>query len=121
LLKRWLLWKESDASKQKEEARKKASQWVDDDLGRYRKAESLPSTKQGWQKQHQNQQNTKQEDSREGPIDVVRAGLELAEYLGIGGMGTRGFGRIRIVGNPLKINPLEQKAAPNNKQQEATQ
>jgi CRISPR-associated protein Cmr4 len=55
------------------------------------------------------------------PLDVVRAGLELAEYLGIGGMGTRGFGRIRIVGNPLKINPLEQKAAPNNKQQEATQ
>jgi CRISPR-associated protein Cmr4 len=28
---------------------------------------------------------------------VVRAGLELAEYLGIGGMGTRGFGRIRIM------------------------
>jgi len=27
----------------------------------------------------------------------VRAGLELAEYLGIGGMGTRGFGRIRIM------------------------
>ena len=121
LLKRWLLWKESDASKQKEEARKKASQWVDDDLGRYRKAESLPSTKQGWQKQHQNQQNTKQEDSREGPIDVVRAGLELAEYLGIGGMGTRGFGRIRIVGNPIEINPLEQTAAQNDQKQEAAQ
>jgi len=121
LLKRWLLWKESDASKQKEEARKKASQWVDDDLGRYRKAESLPSTKQGWQKQHQNQQNTKQEDSREGPIDVVRAGLELAEYLGIGGMGTRGFGRIRIVGNPIEINPLKQTAAQNDQKQEAAQ
>jgi len=31
------------------------------------------------------------------PLDVVRAGLQLAEYLGIGGMGTRGFGRIRLV------------------------
>lgn len=31
------------------------------------------------------------------PIDVVRAGLKLAEYLGIGGMGTRGFGRIRLL------------------------
>ncbi len=31
------------------------------------------------------------------PIDVVTAGLELAEHLGIGGMGTRGFGRVRII------------------------
>jgi CRISPR-associated protein Cmr4 len=29
------------------------------------------------------------------PADVVAAGLEWAEHLGIGGMGTRGFGRIR--------------------------
>lgn len=29
------------------------------------------------------------------PLDVVAAGLECAEHLGIGGMGTRGFGRIR--------------------------
>ncbi len=31
------------------------------------------------------------------PIDVVTAGLEWVEYLGIGGMGTRGFGRLRKV------------------------
>jgi CRISPR-associated protein Cmr4 len=31
------------------------------------------------------------------PLDVVRAGLELAEYLGIGGMGTRGFGRVKLM------------------------
>lgn len=30
------------------------------------------------------------------PLDVVHTGLKMAEYLGIGGMGTRGFGRIRI-------------------------
>ncbi len=31
----------------------------------------------------------------ERPLSVVRAGLKLAEYLGVGGMGTRGFGRIK--------------------------
>jgi CRISPR-associated protein Cmr4 len=31
------------------------------------------------------------------PLDVVRSGLELVEYLGIGGMGTRGFGRMKIL------------------------
>jgi CRISPR-associated protein Cmr4 len=31
------------------------------------------------------------------PLDVVIAGLKLAEMLGIGGMGTRGFGRVRLL------------------------
>lgn len=31
------------------------------------------------------------------PLDVVRGGLELAEYLGVGGMGTRGLGRLRLL------------------------
>jgi CRISPR-associated protein Cmr4 len=31
------------------------------------------------------------------PMDVVNAGLKLIEYLGIGGMGTRGFGRMKTV------------------------
>ncbi|MGC9084427.1 MAG: type III-B CRISPR module RAMP protein Cmr4, partial [Anaerolineae bacterium] len=31
------------------------------------------------------------------PLDVLKAGLALTEYLGIGGMGTRGFGRIRLM------------------------
>jgi CRISPR-associated protein Cmr4 len=35
--------------------------------------------------------------SWQSPIDVVTAGLEWAEHLGIGGMGTRGFGRIRTL------------------------
>ena len=33
------------------------------------------------------------------PADVVSAGLEWAEHLGIGGMGTRGFGRIKLMAN----------------------
>lgn len=37
----------------------------------------------------------------QGPLDVVRAGLKMMEYLGVGGMGTRGFGRIQMVGKPI--------------------
>jgi len=37
-----------------------------------------------------------------GPADVLSHGLELLAYLGVGGMGTRGFGRISVVGNPVK-------------------
>jgi len=38
----------------------------------------------------------------EGPLDVVAAGLQMIEWLGVGGMGTRGFGRMAIVGEPLQ-------------------
>jgi CRISPR-associated protein Cmr4 len=31
------------------------------------------------------------------PLDVVTAGLKLTEMLGVGGMGTRGFGRVRML------------------------
>jgi CRISPR-associated protein Cmr4 len=31
------------------------------------------------------------------PLDVVKAGMKLIQYLGVGGMGTRGFGRMRLV------------------------
>ena len=37
-----------------------------------------------------------------GPLDVVNAGLSMIEWLGVGGMGTRGFGRMAIVGVPLE-------------------
>ncbi len=33
------------------------------------------------------------------PLDVARSGLKLVEYLGIGGMGTRGFGRVKVMGD----------------------
>jgi len=35
------------------------------------------------------------------PLDVVKAGLRMIEWLGVGGMGTRGFGRMAIVGAPI--------------------
>jgi len=37
-----------------------------------------------------------------GPLEVVKAGLRMIEWLGVGGMGTRGFGRMAIVGEPLE-------------------
>ncbi len=36
------------------------------------------------------------------PLDVVKAGLKMIEWLGVGGMGTRGFGRIAIAGKPVE-------------------
>ena len=36
------------------------------------------------------------------PLDVVEAGLKMLQWLGVGGMGTRGFGRIAIVGKPVE-------------------
>jgi len=35
------------------------------------------------------------------PLDVVKAGFKLIEWLGVGGMGTRGFGRMAMVGKPI--------------------
>ncbi len=37
-----------------------------------------------------------------GPLDVVKSGLRMIEWLGVGGMGTRGFGRIATVGEPIE-------------------
>jgi len=43
------------------------------------------------------------------PLDVIKNGLEMAKFLGVGGMGTRGFGRIRIVGEPWEVTlPISQ-------------
>jgi CRISPR-associated protein Cmr4 len=39
-----------------------------------------------------------------GPLDVVTAGCRLIEHLGIGGMGTRGFGRMRLIGSYVASN-----------------
>lgn len=39
-------------------------------------------------------------------LEVVKEGLRLAEYLGIGGMGTRGFGRIKLMGDS-EVNDVQ--------------
>ena len=41
-----------------------------------------------------------------GPLDVVAAGFRMMEHLGVGGMGTRGFGRLAPIGQPWEKNLL---------------
>ncbi len=41
------------------------------------------------------------------PLDVVDAGMRAMEWLGIGGMGTRGFGRIAVIGRPTETDLLQ--------------
>ncbi len=43
----------------------------------------------------------------QSPLDVVQAGLRMIEHLGVGGMGTRGFGRVKTIGAPLEENLLQ--------------
>jgi len=49
----------------------------------------------------------------EGPLDVVKAGLRMMEWLGVGGMSTRGFGRIAIVGKPIEEEYGKSSSEPN--------
>lgn len=37
------------------------------------------------------------------PLCVVKAGFRMIEWLGVGGMGTRGFGRMAVVGDPVTV------------------
>lgn len=46
-----------------------------------------------------------QSDRWNSPLEVVESGLKMIEYLSVGGMGTRGFGRMRIIGQP-QTRPL---------------
>lgn len=86
LLKDWRLWQGKDSDDKLREAIQKAKEWVNEDLKRY-DAETMPTPKEGWFKG--------KDISQDSPTNVVAAGLEWAEQLGIGGMGTRGFGRVR--------------------------
>ena len=40
----------------------------------------------------------------ERPMQVLNAGCRLIEHLGVGGMGTRGFGRMRLLGDTVITN-----------------
>lgn len=68
--------------------------WMDVIVDDYRGG--FPNTTKKWNGQQHNAGDPLPRPWQ-GPFDVVRAGLEWAEHLGIGGMGTRGFGRIRLV------------------------
>lgn len=55
-------------------------------------------------------------DSWNNSLDVVNAGFRMIEWLGVGGMGTRGFGRMAVVGKPMEKN-YGYGEEPNNEQQ----
>ncbi|MEG4942458.1 type III-B CRISPR module RAMP protein Cmr4 [Microcoleus sp. F4-D5] len=42
-------------------------------------------------------------DSWKGALCVVKAGFRMIEWLGVGGMGTRGFGRMATIGAPVNV------------------
>ena len=84
ILREWGLWEKDDESESRAQAITTAGNWLQEALERYETAENLPAT-QRW----------RADGEDDTPSDVVTAGLEWAEHLGIGGMGTRGFGRVR--------------------------
>ena len=82
LLKHWHLWKEDKNDESFGEKIQEAMKWVQDELNRYGNGIV-------W----------------EDVMQVITAGLEWAEHLGVGGMGTRGFGRIRkLMDCPVETN-----------------
>ena len=56
----------------------------------------------------------------QSPLDVLDAGLHLIEWLGVGGMGTRGFGRIAVVGQPQEEDYGQQTNAAQSPSGEGT-
>ncbi len=82
LLRKWRLWKEKDKC---QDAITSAEQWLQDE-----KVEENGQIKWRWERQTM-------QGVDPTPLGIVRAGLEWAEHLGVGGMGTRGFGRIRCL------------------------
>lgn len=69
-------------------------------LDDYRDRDAFPSEKCGQGKTDKD--NPLPGGAWNGPLDVVKAGLRMIEWLGVGGMGTRGFGRMAIVGEPIE-------------------
>lgn len=61
----------------------------------------LDDYRNGFPKNQTTQNNSLPGGSWSSPLDVVKAGLRMIEWLGVGGMGTRGFGRMAIVGDPI--------------------
>lgn len=55
----------------------------------------------------------------QGPLDVLDAGLRMIEWLGVGGMGTRGFGRLAVLGQTTSYM-WPDKEGQKNEQQHGT-
>jgi len=80
-LQKWRLWRQDDNDEKCQEALTTARQWLQDEK---------ENGQTRWRWEIQTMQNVDQ-----SPLGVIQAGLAWTEHLGVGGMGTRGFGRIR--------------------------
>ena len=98
LVSKWHLWKKDNDDEKLEESIENALKWIDDDLEHYKKA-TMPTPNRGWKNDLQNAE-------QDGPQYMISAALDWAEHLGIGGMGTRGFGRVHKVCSK-QIHPVE--------------
>jgi CRISPR-associated protein Cmr4 len=49
---------------------------------------------------HKTSRDHRLANSWHSPLQVAQAGLRMMESLGVGGMGTRGFGRLKVVSGP---------------------
>jgi CRISPR-associated protein Cmr4 len=89
IVKKLHLWKKDNGDSSLKEAIGKTLEWIKDDLNHYTLC-TMPAPGTGWK-------NNLQSTEEDGPQNLLTSGLEWAEHLGIGGMGTRGFGRLRKI------------------------
>ncbi len=82
-LQKWRLWKQNDKDEECQKALTTAQQWMQDE-----KVEENGQTKWRWERQLM-------QSVKHNALGIVQAGFEWAAHLGVGGMGTRGFGRIQ--------------------------
>lgn len=99
LLVKWGLLKKNDNLEDKV---KQAQEWLQDE-------QVDQNGEKIWRWEKQEMKNVPQ-----SPFGIVQAGLEWVEHLGVGGMGTRGFGRIRTV-DCLHIRDKEPPKKANSK------
>ncbi len=100
LLMRWNLIKKNETSQEEEtqKALEKALEWLKNEKTHENNGEI-------WRWEKSEMQGVEQT-----PKGIIRAGLDWLEYLGVGGMGTRGFGRIKVLSS--NAQPVNE-TAPN--------
>ena len=82
LLRKWGLLKKNGSL---EESAQEAQKWLRDE-----RVDNNGTDIWRWQK-------PEMRNVQQNPVGIVQAGLEWVAHLGVGGMGTRGFGRVRCV------------------------
>ena len=87
LLMKWNLIKKNETSQEDEtqKALEKALEWLKNEKTHENNGEIWR-----WEK-------SEMQGIEQTPKGIIRAGLDWLEYLGVGGMGTRGFGRVKLI------------------------